>query len=147
MKTPEDDSEAVRVYRHTLGEVAEGQVVAAAEDILCDTWIDELERFRSCLVEAASSARCTDRGRTLRDVVREAQRQGDPDEIARAHQQLAAFEDCRHMSVDETCQVLVALDDELERVCTAGIERARHGREDLARLRTAWQAAYGGDAD
>lgn len=106
MKTPKDDSEAVRVYRHTFGEVAEGQVVAAAEDILCDTWVDELERCRSTLVEAASCAHCPDQGSALRDVLRDARREGDPDEIALAEQRLAAYDDCRHMGLDETCHVL-----------------------------------------
>lgn len=105
MTTPDQEAEAVRVYRRTLGEVAASQAVAAAEDVLCDAWIEELERFRTAVLDAGAFA--------------------GPDGT----------------------DVLAALDEELEHVCLVGIERTRRGREDLARLRAAWLAAYGRTGD
>ena len=145
MSKPEHEDDAVRVYRRTLGEVAGHQVVAAAEDVVGDAWIEELERFRDAVLDAAGSVRTADRTARdeLRDELREARRRAGAGEITRAHQGLAAAREHRRIGLDEVCQVLEALDEELEHVCTAGIERARRGREELARLHAAWFAAYG----
>jgi hypothetical protein len=141
MTKPEHDSEAVRAYRRTLGEVAETRVVATAEDILTDAWIDELERFRTVILGVADSARRADRA--AREEVHEAQTHGTPEEIARAHRHLASVAAERSIDFEEARRLLDALDEELEVTCLAGIERARRGKEDHARLRAAWRAAYG----
>lgn len=143
MATPEQHADAVRCYLRTLDRVAERQVVAAAEDVLCDTWIAELERFRAAVLDAAAASG-SERRRPRGEGVREAQRHGNPAELALVHARLAASADVRHLDFDEARHVLAALDEELERVCLAGIERTRRSREDLARLRAAWLAAYGG---
>jgi hypothetical protein len=47
------ETEAVRLYRRILGEVAEDQVVTAAEDIITDVWIVELEQARREIMATA----------------------------------------------------------------------------------------------
>jgi hypothetical protein len=97
-------TEAVRVYRRILGEVAEDQVVAAAEDVVTDVWIAELEQAKREIMASA--------------------------EVNRADQR-------------QVCLVLEAVDAEIERVCLVGVQRARHGRDELSRLGAAWDRAYG----
>jgi hypothetical protein len=43
----------------------------------------------------------------------------------------------------QVCLVLEAVDAEIERVCLVGVERSRRGRDELFRLRAAWDKAYG----
>ncbi|HEX4786836.1 MAG TPA: hypothetical protein VH372_00130 [Actinospica sp.] len=97
-------TEAERVYRRILGEVAEDRVVAAAEDIITDVWIGELEQARRDIMASAEA------------------------DQADLHQ---------------VCLVLEAVDAEIERVCLVGVERSRRGRDELFRLRAAWDKAYG----
>lgn len=132
MTTPEHEAEAERVYRRTLGEVADSQVVAEAEDILCDTWIEELERFRSAVLEAAAV------GGRLQDE-RAVPEKAAPMALHGYGLPIYGLP----IGLDEACEVLAALDEELEHVCLVGLERTRRGREDLVRLRAAWLAAYG----
>jgi hypothetical protein len=50
---PDHRAEAVRAYQRLLGEVAEDQVVAAAEDVITDVWIAELEQGRREIMACA----------------------------------------------------------------------------------------------
>ena len=144
MTKSEHETEAVRAYHRTLGEVARNRVVDVAEDVLTDTWIDELERFRGIVLGAADSACRADRA--AREEVHEAQTRGSAEEIARAQRHLAAVAADRTVDFDRARRLLDALEEELELTCRAGAERARRGRADHARLRSAWRAAYGRDA-
>jgi hypothetical protein len=134
--------EAVLAYRRTLGEVAESQVVAVAEDILSDAWIAELEQARRD-AKAGSDAvlRAED---VARDRLRRAQQGSDLKALARAQARLARAETRRAAELHRMRMLIETVDDELELVCLAGIERAEQLRLDLSRLGDAWVAAYGG---
>lgn len=141
MEKPERETEAMQAYRRTLGEVAENRVVAAAEDVLTDTWIEELEHFRSIVLGMVGSVCRAER--IARDEVRAAQMRSSADEIARAHRHLEAVSVDGNLDLHEVRRLLDALDGELELACQVGMARARRTREDYARLRAAWHGAYG----
>jgi hypothetical protein len=84
---PESADEMVRECRRFFNEVAEHQVVAAAEDILTDGWISELELPRTSLKQAADRAR--DSERAVRGRADDTERVGDPVEILRGRRHLA----------------------------------------------------------
>lgn len=134
-------SAAVRVYRRTLGEVAKSQVVAVAEDILSDAWIAELEQARRD-AEAGGDA-VLSAEYAARDRVRLAQQGSDLKELARAQARLARAETRRAAELHKMRMLMETVDDELEHVCLAGIERAEQLREHLSRLGVAWAEAYG----
>ena len=112
------ESEAERVYRRTVDEVAVQQVVAAAEDVVVDAWIEELEKTRRLLLVTVESAWDRESSRCAYE----------PDDLGRLRHELEAVE------------------EELESVCCGAIERSQEIQDALARLRSAWMAAYGPDS-
>jgi len=60
MTSAEHETEAVLVYRRTLGEVADNRVVAAAEGVIADAWIHELERARRSALASTESEQNAD---------------------------------------------------------------------------------------
>lgn len=140
--TEDRGPEAVRVYRRTLGEVAERQAVAEAEDVLTTAWIAELEQARRDALAGGDAV--LSEQYAARERVHEAQRAADPRELARAQAQLSQVETA-HISELHKVRVLVeAVDAELEHACLVGVERAQALSEDLSRLGAAWTDAYGG---
>lgn len=120
MAAREHETEAVRVYRRTLDEVAAQQVIAAAEDVIADGWIDELERMRGAAIESAAA------------MLQQNRAELDHAEAERVR-----------VDLDRVRALVDAVDAEVECACRAALDRTRRGRADLARLRTAWTAAYG----
>lgn len=111
--------EAERVYLRTLDEVAAQQVVALAEDVLSEAWMQELERARSLLLGSFD---------TVWDQARIRRTPGDAsDDLERLRGEIDAVE------------------GEIERVCRNAITRSRLIREAFVRLRCAWVEAYGPD--
>jgi hypothetical protein len=142
MAGTEHESEAARVYRRLRGEVTARQVVAAAEDIVTDVWIDELELTRCSVLECADPVRRAHLA--ARQSLLRAQVLGDPGAIARAQARLSEVVDGQEADLEGLDLVLDALDTELERTCRAAAERARRRREDASRLRAACADACGG---
>lgn len=135
-------AEAERAYRRTLSEVADNQVVAAAEDILTDAWIGELEQVRSETLACTDTLHEADE--SAREQVRRAQQSGDPVELAEAQSRLEEVAAMREADVEVARLLVEAVDAELEHVCHVAVERTQQGREDQSRLRAAWSDAYGG---
>jgi hypothetical protein len=140
----ESAEEAAREYRRFFDQVAENQVVAAAEDILTDGWISELELLRTSLKRAADRARGSER--VARGRAEDAEQLGDPAEIVRGRRQLAQALTARRLEYREIGRLLREVDAALETACEVGIERAQHGRDDLARLRSIRHKAFGRSA-
>lgn len=107
---------AKHVYRRTLAEVAETQILAAAEDVVGDVWITALEQLKAGIMHWARELTVPSDG---------------------------PADDEPSAELTTVCLLLVAVDEELERVCLTGIERSRHVREGLARLHAAHAAAEG----
>lgn len=140
------DPEALRAYRRLYDEVAEHQVVAAAEDALTDSWIRELEQMRATLKDAAD--RALDAGPAACDRENDAPRRGgDPDEADAACQGLAQARDLQRLELHEVGRLLRDVDAALEAACETGMDRARQSREELARLRSVRRRAYGQQAE
>jgi hypothetical protein len=135
------ETEAVRVYRRVLEEVAAHEVVAEAEDVVTDAWIEEIERARHGVIECTEPVRRADRA--PRERLLRARERGDRDAVARAQARLSEVVDEQNANLDRIRLVLEGLDEALERTCRAATERARQGREDLSRLRAARADAYG----
>lgn len=111
MSKPEHEAEAARIYREAACEIAEHQVVAAAEDVLTDAWIGELEQYRAGLLRVAEHTR----------------QAGQAD---RAGGELVF----RRLALQEVTRLLREADAALEAVCATGIERARQLQHDLVSL-------------
>jgi hypothetical protein len=137
----EHKAEAARVYRRVLHEVGASQAVAAAEDIITDAWIAELDSVRRDVVHSADRVRGADR--VAREVMGRAQRERDPAGIAHAQLRFAESSLTSKCELDLLHVLLDSVDAAIEQACFAGTQRARLGREDLARLRVAWSEAYG----
>jgi hypothetical protein len=135
------ETEAVRLYRRMLGEVAERQVVAAAEDVLAATWIAELEQARRDALAEGDAV--LSEQYAARERVHEAQRAADPRELARAQAQLSEVETLRTSELHKVRLLVEAVDAELEYACLVSVERAQALSEDLSRLGAAWADAYG----
>ena len=142
MANEDQRAEAVRVYRRTLDEVAENQVVAAAEDILTDAWIGELEQVRGETLACTDTLHEADE--SARELVRRAQRSGDLAELADAQARLSEVTAMREADIEVARLLVEAVDAELEHVCHVAVERSRRGRDDMSRLHAAWSEAYGG---
>lgn len=110
-------SEAERWYRRALEEAADRQVVAAAEDVVADAWLNELDQAHALLLSSLDAV--WSRPRTRRAAG------GASDDLDRLRQEIDAIE------------------AEIECVCRTAIERSRSVQEALARLRSAWIRAYG----
>jgi hypothetical protein len=142
MAGTERRTDAVRFYRRTLGEVAAHQVVAAAEDIVGDKWIDELEQTRRRVLGRADPVNRADH--TARESLRQAQERGDPSAVVRAQARLSEVIDDQILDLDRIRAAVEAVDAQLERGHAAAAERTRQTRRELGRLRAAWTDAYGG---
>jgi hypothetical protein len=68
---------------------------------------------------------------------------GDSTAVARGHQRLARALTAQRLDFREIGRLLLDVDAALKTACEAGIERARNGRDDLARLRSIRRRAYG----
>lgn len=112
-------SEAERVYLSTLDDVAAQQVAAAAQDIVADAWMRELEQARTLLLGSFDAL--WDRARVQRT----------PSD---------ASDDLERLRLE-----IEAVEGEIERVCLDTIARSRSVRDALDRLSTAWVDAYGLD--
>lgn len=112
-------SEAERVYLSTLDDVAAQQVAAAAQDIVADAWMRELEQARTLLLGSFDAL--WDRARARRTLS-------------------DASDDLERLRLE-----IEAVEGEIERVCLDTIARSRSVRDALDRLRTAWVDAYGLD--
>jgi hypothetical protein len=144
MTSRDHDAEAVLAYRRTLEEVASNQVVAAAEDILTDVWIAELERVRRETLAGADTLGDAHEA-AARDLVRRAQDSGDPAAAARARALLSEVEATREADLHAARLLVEAVDAELEHAGRAALKRAQRVRDDLFRLHAAWRDAYGRD--
>jgi hypothetical protein len=135
------ETEAVRVYRRTLDEVVATQAVAAAEDVLTDAWVAELEQTRRDAV--ADGDRALSAQSAARERVHKAEQAADPAELALAQAQLLQCESAQTTELEKVRVLVEAVDAELEHACVVGVERAQRLREDLSRLGAAWTDAYG----
>ncbi|HTJ71771.1 MAG TPA: hypothetical protein VL551_29795 [Actinospica sp.] len=133
--------EEIREYERTLTEVAENQVVDAAEDVISRVWVAELDAMRREGLRLAMAVRIADR--VAREEVQRAQVGGRPAELARAHARLVETSAEAAESLGHANALLTSVDAELTAVCAAGVERGRRGERNLDRLRAAWTAAYG----
>ena len=134
-------TEAVRVYRRTLGEVVERQVVADAEDILTTAWIAELEQAR-CDALADGDAVLSEQY-AARERVHQAQQAADPRELARAQARLSQVQTAHTSELHKVRVLVEAVDAELQQACLVGVQRAQALSEELSRLGAAWADAYG----
>ncbi len=136
-----DSAAAIREYERTLSEVAERQVIDEAEDAIARAWIAELDQVRRDGLRLVMAVRVAEH--LARERLHEAELGGRPADVARAHARFAAAEAEKAGSVQHAHALLTSVDDEIEAVCQAGLERDRRGQRDLQRLRSAWAAAYG----
>jgi len=114
------ESEAERACWRTVSEVSVQQVVAAAEDVVADAWIEDLEKARRLLLDSLEPL------------------------WGRARSQPMSSE--QEEDLDRLGRELDAVEAELELVCGASIERSREVQDTLARLRSAWIAAHDADS-
>lgn len=91
----------------------------AAEDVIADAWMRELERARTLLLGSFDAT--WDRARAR-------------------HTPSDASDDLERLRVE-----IDAVEGEIERVCLNSIARSQGVRDALARLRLAWVDAYGCD--
>lgn len=141
MSEMEREPAAVREYERTLTEIAEHQVIDAAEDAIDRAWVAELDRMRHEGLRLAMAVRIADR--VAREEVRRAQVGGRPADLARAHARLVETCADTQEGLGHAAALLSSVDAELEAACQAGLARTRRGEQDLRRLRSAWAAAYG----
>jgi hypothetical protein len=86
-------------------------------------------------------------GRTALRQAHGMERVGDRAEIDHARQNLADVLAFERLEPREAGELLRVVDAELEAAFEIGIGRARHGREDLARLRSIHRKAFGRDVE
>ena len=152
MPKQERGTEAARVYRRAACELAEHQVVAAAEDILTDEWIEELEQLRASLLQVVASASRTDFTGASEPLgnAPQAPQDGDlgPIPAVDPAAELNAVDELafRRLELQEAGSLLADLDTALESACATGVERARSIRRDLERLRSLEAGACHSDA-
>lgn len=129
-------TEAERDYRRVWDEVAQHEAVAAAEDILTTSWIDELERLRIGLIRVAdqhvlSQVQDVRAGRAHTEI--------SPERAKRLTEVIIS----REIEPAELAPLLREVADVLDAARLAGAHRIRHRAEDLERLRASWEKAYG----
>ena len=129
-------------YACTRREVAEHQVVDAAEDILGHAWITHLERARhDAAVGVEASVEVVAAARKL---VRAAESDGDRRQIEAADALHArAVRDLADTLAD-ACRTLAWADAQLRVLGEATLARMRRRKADVQRLRTARLAADDG---
>jgi hypothetical protein len=128
-------------YLRTLRVVNAHQAVFEAEDIVARAWITELDTARCDALDLVRALRMAEA--VSKRELRSALRGGDPAVLAEAQQ---GVEETRRELEDgiASAQVLLArVEDQIQRSCRAAADRDARHRDDLDRLRTAWEAAYG----
>lgn len=141
MPEHEQEPSALRDYQRVLIDVAEDQVVDAAEEVIARAWIAELDERRREGLRLAMTARVRDR--MARDQLRRAQVGGQLAELARAHTRLAETVALTEEGLGYADALLADVEAQLKAAALSGVERTRRGLEGLQRLHTAWTAAYG----
>jgi hypothetical protein len=130
----------LEAYERTRREVAENQVVDAAEDIVGNALVEHLDAVRreaTDLVAVAAESR-----RAALRLVRAAQVDGDPRHISCAHALLEHSERDLQLNLAEGRQTLASVQTRLNALSRAAGERAHRRRADLGRLRAAETAVF-----
>jgi hypothetical protein len=142
MSEPGRDGEAVRNYERIRDEVARHRVVDAAEAVITNLWIGELEQTRRTELGLIAVTSVAEQVALRR--LRKALAAGGPGELARARAGVAAVRAEVAESLAHSRALIEQVDAELGRVGLVDVERGRRAERDFKRLRDAWAGAYGG---
>jgi hypothetical protein len=134
----------VEAYERTRLDVAEHQVVDAAEDILAHAWLAQLDRERH---EASGAVRAAAETVTAaRKLLCAADSDGDRRHIDTARAVHARAEQDFVLAAAKARQSLECADERLRALGQATLERVQRRRADAHRLRTAAQKAADAEA-
>lgn len=128
-------------YLRTLRAVHAHQAIFEAEDIVTRAWLAELGAARLDALELVRALRMADA--VSKRELRAALRGDDPVVLAEAQQGVDETRRELDDGVSAAQALLARVDEQIERVCRAAVEREARRCDDLARLRTAWRLAYG----
>lgn len=132
---------AVDAYQRVVRDIADNQVIDAAEAVLADAWLERLGEMRRCALELADATRNIHHEAMSR--LRDAQSSSNPAAIADAHEFVEKAECDLDGDLAASRRLLASVEEHIEIVCRAGYERIQRKQADLERLRAAWHAAYG----
>jgi hypothetical protein len=135
---------AVDEYLRALGQSVRDQAIADAESAVCVVWGEELARVRNVTELGVASARAA--AQAARILVREQQRSGDLDGLARAQQQLERARAQERRSDEAARTLLGVVSEEMEALALAAEERQTVALANRIRLATAGRAVWAGRA-
>ncbi|MBS2966863.1 hypothetical protein KGA66_27770 [Actinocrinis puniceicyclus] len=129
---------ALDKYLRALGRAVRDQAVAEAEEVVCGVWAAELARVQHVTELGVASAGAA--AQAARILVREQQRVGDLDGLARAQQQLERAQEQQRRSDEAARTLLKVVTEEMQLLALAADEREMVAMANRARLSTARRA-------
>ncbi|HZP51009.1 hypothetical protein [Actinocrinis sp.] len=136
---------AVDEYLRALGRAARDQAVAEAEQEVCRVWSEELARVQHVTELGVASAHAATQAAQI--LVREEQRIGDLEGLARAQQQLERAKDQERRSGEAARVLLDVVAEEQELLAVAAEERETVALANRIWLSSAGRAVCAAEAD
>ncbi|HEU5429755.1 MAG TPA: hypothetical protein VFU74_22930 [Actinocrinis sp.] len=136
---------AVDEYLRALGRAARDQAVAEAEQEVCRVWAEELSRVQHVTELGVASAHAASQAAQI--LVREEQRIGDLDGLARAQNQLERAEHQERRSGEAARVLLNVVTEELELLAIAAEDRETVALANRIWLSSAGRAVCAAEAD
>lgn len=131
-------------YMRTLNVVNAHCAIFEAEDVVTRAWLAELDIARREALDLVKALRVAEAVST--SDLQAALRRADPVELAEAQHEMEQSRRELDDGMVAAQALLSRVDEQIERACHAAAARCSRYRDDMDRLRLAWQSAFGTEA-